>query len=101
MVGWFNLLSLLGLVVLAILFALTNQKEVMVQFPGGLIFTDIPLFVLTFIPLFIGFLTGIISAWSQRMSYRKKLTLLREQKQKLEKELTNLRNQPLENDLQI
>ena len=101
MIGLLNLLFVLALVVLAVLFALVNQKEVTVQLPGGWFFTEIPLFVLAFIPLFLGFLAGTVSTWNNRLNHRKQLDMLRNQKQKLEKELTNLRNQPLENDLQI
>lgn len=101
MIGWLNLLFVLALAVLAVLFASANQKEVTVQLPGGWFITEIPLFVLAFIPMFIGFLAGFVSAWSNRLNYRKQLNVLRRQKQKLEEELTNLRNQPLENDLQI
>lgn len=101
MVGWFNLLSVLMLTVLAVLFASANQKIVTIQLPGGWFLTEIPLFVLAFVPLFLGFLAGTASAWKHRLTYRKQLTILQNQKQKLEEELTNLRNQPLENDLQI
>lgn len=101
MIGWLNLLSVLALAVLAVLFASANQKEVTVQLPGGWVFTEIPLFVLAFVPLFFGFLAGTLSTWGNRLNGRKQLNLLHDQKQKLEEELTNLRNQPLENDLQI
>ena len=101
MTGWLNLFFVLALVVLAITFASANQKEVTIQLPGGWLLTEVPLFVLTFILLFLGFLTGTISAWNSRLNHRKQLNILQEQKQKLEKELTNLRNQPLENDHSI
>ena len=101
MAGWLNLLFVLVLVVLAVTFASANQEEVTILLPGGWLLTGVPLFVLAFIFLFLGFLTGTISAWNSRLNRRKQLNILQEQKQKLEKELTNLRNQPLENDLSI
>lgn len=101
MIGWLNLFSVLVLAVLAVLFASANQQEVTVHLPGGWHLTEIPLFVLAFTPLFLGFLAGTLSAWHTRSNHHKHLEHLRFQNQKLEKELTNLRNQPLENDLQI
>ncbi|WP_130471614.1 DUF1049 domain-containing protein [Candidatus Magnetaquicoccus inordinatus] len=101
MVGWLNLLFILVLALLAVLFAAANQKEVIVSLPGGLLFSDIPLFVLAFIPLFLGYLAGTFSAWSTLQTVRKQNDLLLKQNQKLEAELANLRNQPLDNDLPL
>lgn len=101
MIGWFNIFFVLLLAVLAVLFASVNQREVTVQLPGGWLFSDIPLFVLAFVPLFLGFVAGTISAWNSRWNQRKQSDLLHFQNQKLEAELANLRNQPLENDLHV
>ncbi|MEO5341614.1 MAG: LapA family protein [Magnetococcus sp. MYC-9] len=101
MIGWINLLLVLALAVLAVLFAATNQREVSVQLPGGWQVAEVPLFVLAFVPLFLGFLAGTLSAWSSRMIHRKQSDLLLCQNQKLEAELANLRNQPLDNDLHV
>lgn len=101
MIGWLNIFFVLLLAVLAVLFAAGNQREVTVQFPGGWLFSDIPLFVLAFVPLFLGFVAGTISAWNSRWNQRKQSDLLHFQNQKLEAELANLRNQPLENDLHV
>ncbi|MBF0183729.1 MAG: LapA family protein [Magnetococcales bacterium] len=101
MVGWLNLLFILALALVAVLFAAANQKEVTVQLPGGWMFPDIPLFVLAFVPFFLGYLAGTFSAWSSRQTFRKQNDLLLHQNQKLEAELANLRNQPLDNDLHL
>ncbi|MEO5354139.1 MAG: LapA family protein [Magnetococcus sp. XQGC-1] len=101
MIGWLNLLFVLALAIMAVLFAAANQREVTVQLPGGWSFPDVPLFVLAFVPLFLGFLAGTISAWSSRLHHRRQSDLLQIQNQKLEAELANLRNQPLETDLHV
>ncbi|MEO5364066.1 MAG: LapA family protein [Magnetococcus sp. DMHC-8] len=101
MIGWLNLLFVLALAVMAVLFAAANQREVSIQLPGEWLVSDVPLFVLAFVPLFLGFLAGTMSAWSSRMNYRRQSDLLQSQNQKLEAELANLRNQPLDNDLHV
>jgi hypothetical protein len=46
-------------------------------------------------------LAGTLSAWSSRQTFRKQNERLLAQNQKLEAELANLRNQPLDNDLPL
>ncbi|MBF0461081.1 MAG: LapA family protein [Magnetococcales bacterium] len=101
MTGWLNLLFVLALAIMAVLFAAANQREVTIQLPGGWLFADIPVFVLAFVPLFLGFLAGTLSAWSSRLNHRRQSELLHCQNQRLEAELANLRNQPLETDLHV
>lgn len=101
MVGWLNLVLVLVFCVLAILFAMTNQTVVTVQIPGGWGFSDTPLFVVAFIPLFFGFFLGAFSLWGGHLKKNKRILSLVRKNQRLEEELTNLRNQPLENDLQL
>ncbi len=83
------------------MFALSNQGEVDVRFPGGLVFPGVPLFVLAFVPMFFGFILGVISGWSKKIKYRKRLDVLRQKNRDLDEELTNLRNLPLDNDTQL
>ena len=99
MIGWINLLFVLVLAILAVLFASANQQEVIIQLPGGWWLTEVPLFVLAFVPFFLGFLAGTISAWNNRWTRRRQSEHLQYQNQRLEAELANLRNQPLDNDL--
>ena len=101
MSGLFNLILVLLLTTGSVLFALLNQGEVEVSFPGGFIFPGVPLFVLAFVPLFFGFLLGAVSGWSRGLKYRKRVDRLRRQNRALDEELTNLRNLPLDNDTQL
>lgn len=99
MIGWINLIVVTAFGLFAIFFAAGNQVEVVVSLPGGWIIAGVPLFVLVFVPLFLGFLFGAFSGWAGGMKYRQRMVRLRDQKKALEKELANLRNLPLGNDL--
>ena len=101
MSGFFNLILVFLLTAGSVLFALSNQGEVEVSFPGGLVFSGVPLFVLAFVPMFIGFFLGALSGWSRKIRYRKRLDGLRSKNRALDEELTNLRNLPLDNDTQL
>lgn len=88
---------LLGIV--AILFANGNQAEVAVTFPGGWFLVEVPLFVVVFIPLLLGFLLGVTSGWPGGVRPYWNMQSLRDRNQALEREVTNLRTLPLINDL--
>ena len=99
--GWLDLIGVLLLATLGVLFAVDNQIDVVVRLPGGHNQVRAPLFVVAFVPLFLGFLFGAVSGWARSLKYRKRADALRCQIRELEEELTNLRNLPLENDLQL
>ena len=101
MFGWLNLVLILVLAVVAVLFAIANQDGVTVRLPGGLLYSHVPLFVLAFVPLFVGFVLGAVSGWAGGLKYRQRADRLKRQIRTLEEELSNLRNQPLDNDLQL
>ncbi|MEO5345682.1 MAG: lipopolysaccharide assembly protein LapA domain-containing protein [Magnetococcus sp. YQC-9] len=98
MFGWIRLIVATILGVVAILFAMGNQAEVPVTLPGGWIVGHVPLFVVVFVPLFLGFVLGAFSGWSGEVRQHRALELLREQNRALERELANLRTLPLVND---
>ncbi|MBF0627722.1 MAG: LapA family protein [Magnetococcales bacterium] len=99
MQGWIRLITATVLGIVAMFFAMGNQTEVVVTLPGLGDLVEVPLFVLVFVPLFLGFVLGAVSGWSGGTRPRGTLDLLRDQNQALERELTNLRNLPLTNDL--
>ncbi|MEO5334613.1 MAG: LapA family protein [Magnetococcus sp. YQC-5] len=98
MFGWIYLIVVTIFGMFAIVFAISNQGEVMVRLPGEVMLTHVPLFVLVFVPLMLGFLLGAFSGWTGGLKYRQRVERLRDQKLALEQELTNLRNLPLAND---
>lgn len=98
MIRWFSLLVTVVLVVLATLFAATNQAEVTILIPGGLTWERIPLYSLVLVPLLIGLLIGAAGAWLAGLRHRNEAKRLLRQNRALEAELTNLRNLPLDND---
>ncbi|MBF0179052.1 MAG: DUF1049 domain-containing protein [Magnetococcales bacterium] len=99
MFGWIHLIVVTVFGCLAVVFAIINQIEVMVHLPGGWTINHVPLFVVVFVPLFLGFCFGAFSGWAGGLKYRHRVDRLHEQKKALEKELANLRNLPLANDL--
>ncbi|MBF0435330.1 MAG: LapA family protein [Magnetococcales bacterium] len=99
--GWINLIMVVLLTVIAVAFALNNQEEVVVHIPGDWRLSHVPLFVLAFVPLLLGFLFGSVSGWGRSGAIRRRVEQLHRQNQALERELTNLRNQPLDNDVQV
>ncbi|MBF0415203.1 MAG: LapA family protein [Magnetococcales bacterium] len=99
--GWINLIMVVLLTVIAVAFALNNQEEVVVHIPGAWRLSHVPLFVLAFVPLLLGFLFGAVSGWGRSGAIRRRVEQLHRQNQALERELTNLRNQPLDNDVQV
>ncbi|MBF0125803.1 MAG: DUF1049 domain-containing protein [Magnetococcales bacterium] len=99
MFGWINLIVVTAFGILAVVFAIINQTGVMVNLPGGWKMDSVPLFVVVFVPLLFGFLLGAFSGWAGGLKYRQRMESLRDQKKALEKELANLRNLPLANDL--
>jgi lipopolysaccharide assembly protein A len=101
MSGLLNIILIFILTSFAVLFALSNQNQVDVSFPGGLVVTDVPLFVLTFVPMFFGFFLGVISAWFKKLKYKKSMEVMQSKNSELAEELTNLRNLPLDNDTQL
>ncbi|GAB0055981.1 hypothetical protein SIID45300_00280 [Candidatus Magnetaquicoccaceae bacterium FCR-1] len=98
MLGWFRLIVAALLGVVAILFAFVNQTELSVTLPGGWVLGDVPLFVVVFVPLFLGFVLGSLSGWSGEVRQRRGMERLRDQNRALERELANLRTLPLIND---
>ncbi|MBF0214954.1 MAG: LapA family protein [Magnetococcales bacterium] len=97
--NWIRLIAATILGVVAISFAIGNQAEVPVSLPGGWALIEVPLFVLVFVPLFLGFVLGAYSGWSGGARQHRSVEYLRDQNRALERELTNLRTLPLTNDL--
>ncbi|MBF0110440.1 MAG: LapA family protein [Magnetococcales bacterium] len=98
--GWINLGTVVLLTIVAVAFALNNQEEVIIHIPGYWHFASIPVFVLAFVFMLLGFFFGAVSGWGRISAMRRRTEYLQRQNQSLERELTNLRNQPLDHDLQ-
>ncbi|MBF0173634.1 MAG: LapA family protein [Magnetococcales bacterium] len=100
MSGWTNLVMVVFMTIVAVVFALNNQEEVVIHIPGRWHLANVPVFVLAFVFLLLGFVFGAVSGWGRASAMRKRAEQLQRQNLALERELTNLRNQPLDNDLQ-
>lgn len=99
--GWINLVMVVVLTIVAVVFALNNQDDVIIHIPGNWQQTRVPVFVLAFVPMLLGFIFCAVSGWGRMSVMRRRSEQLQRQNQALERELTNLRNQPLDNDVQL
>ncbi len=105
-VRWLTLFLVLVMAAFAGYFAVINPHDVLVVLPGsGLLFgsngVHAPLFGLVFVTLCLGFIIGVLSNWSAHRRCRRRLARRLHQIESLEEELTNLRNLPLDNDVQF
>lgn len=101
MFKWLGSLALALAIAAGILFANRNMEEVAVSLPipGIPEIPALPLYGIVFAALFLGFVLGALSSWMGGLKYRRQAGKLQKQNKDLEKELTNLRNLPLENDI--
>jgi len=96
--NWLNVAASVALAVFATTFALANTMPVHLSFIG---FTtdDAPLFVPIFIAFIFGFAGGLLALSFSRRKHKKELKHLRHENALLHKEVENLRNIPLQDDL--
>ncbi|MBF0369563.1 MAG: LapA family protein [Magnetococcales bacterium] len=98
---WLNLILVAAIGFFSLQFAMANQTEVTVHIPGGVTFDHIPLFGLVLVPLLIGLLVGSLTGWLSSFKPRQRVGQLLQENRELEEELANLRNLPLEDDIQL
>lgn len=101
MFKWLGMVLLLAAIAASVLFANRNMDEVtlIIPIPGMPEIPRFPLYGVIFTSLFIGFIGGAVSSWLGGMTHRRLASRLQRQNKDLEKELTNLRNLPLEDDI--
>lgn len=96
--NWINVLVVLILTSFATIFALSNVEQVHVGI-AGLISRPVPLYVPIFIAFFLGVIGGILSLSFSRRKHKMEIGELRRENEMLTKEVENLRNIPLQEDL--
>lgn len=96
--NWINVIVVLLLTTLATVFALANNGPIQLHFIG---FTSIkmPLFVPMFIALLLGFLGGLLALSFSRRKHKIEIRRLRQENELLQKEVDNLRNLPLQDEV--
>ena len=96
--NWLNISVSIGLALFATMFALANTMPVHLSFMG-LTTDEAPLFVPIMTAFLFGFAGGLLALSFSRRKHKKEIKHLREENRLLHKEVENLRNIPLQEDL--
>ncbi len=96
--NWINVVVVLLLTSLATMFALSNMTPVRIAF-AGMISGAIPVYVPVFVAFIIGFAGGMLSLSFSRQKHKQEIRRLRRDNERLQQEVDNLRNFPLQDEL--
>ncbi len=98
MLNWINILVVIVLTSFATMFAMGNQIQVQIHFLG-VSSTSMPLYVPVFVAFLFGFAGGVLALSFSRRKHKQEITWLRKEHEHLQKEVENLRNIPLQDDV--
>jgi len=96
--NWINISVCIGLALFAVAFALANMMPVHLSFLG-LSTHEMPLFVPIVLSFLLGFTGGLLALSFSRRKHKREIQHLRKENALLHKEVENLRNIPLQDDL--
>ena len=96
--NWVNLLVVLILTSFATIFALSNVELVHIGM-AGLSSDPVPLYLPVFIAFLLGFFGGMLTLSFSRRKHKQEITDLRKENDTLTREVENLRNIPLQDDV--
>jgi len=96
--NWTNVLVIIILTSFATIFALSNVNPVHVGI-ANLKSGPVPLYMPIFIAFFLGVIGGMLSLSFSRRKHKKEISDLRKENETLTREVENLRNIPLQDDL--
>ena len=98
MVNWINALIIVVVTAAATIFAIANAGEVTISFSGiGRI--SCPLYVPVFAAFVLGYAGGIASLAFSRRKHKRRIAQLEQEHARLSREVENLRNIPLQEEL--
>ncbi len=97
-VNWINVLLVIVLTSFATMFALANLTPVQLKFLG-VSSAPIPIYAPVFLAFMLGFFGGVLSLSFSRRKHKLEITRLREESERLQQEVDNLRNIPLQDDV--
>jgi lipopolysaccharide assembly protein A len=96
--NWINVLVILVLTSFATIFAVSNIDTVQVSI-AGLTSRPVPLYLPIFIAFLLGFAGGMLTLSFSRRKHKQEIATLRRDNEMLSKEVENLRNIPLQDDV--
>jgi len=97
-INWINVLLVVVLTSFATMFALANLTAVQIHFLG-VSSTSISLYIPVFIAFMFGFFGGVLSLSFSRRKHKMEISRLRDENERLQREVDNLRNIPLQDDV--
>ena len=97
-INWINVIVLLLLTSFALTFAVANEGLIQLSFLG-FVSQEIPLYVPIFLAFLLGFAGGVLSLSFSRRKHKREIIQLRQDNTRLAKEVENLRNIPLQDDV--
>jgi uncharacterized integral membrane protein len=97
-VNWINVLVVVVLTSFATMFALANVTEVRIHFLG-VSSASVPVFIPVFTAFLLGFCGGVLSLSFSRRKHKQEISWLRKEHMDLQREVDNLRNIPLQDDV--
>lgn len=97
-VNWINILLVIVLTSFATMFAMANLQSVSIHFLG-VSSAEIPVYVPVFISFFLGFAGGVLALSFSRRKHKQEIAWLRAEHHRLQQEVDNLRNIPLQDDV--
>ncbi len=96
--NWINIVVVLVLTALAVAFATANLEPVQIRFFGAES-PSVPLYVPVFLAFLLGFGGGLFAMSFSRRKHKREIARLRAEHEALSREVENLRNIPLQDDL--
>lgn len=97
-VNWINVLLVIVLTSFATMFAMANLTPIQVHFLGVSSGSN-PLYIPVFIAFMLGFFGGVLSLAFSRRKHKQQISRLKQENERLQREVDNLRNIPLQDDV--
>jgi len=97
-VNWINILLVIVLTSFATMFAMANLLPVQIHFLG-VSSSHIPIYIPVFIAFMLGFVGGVLALSFSRRKHKQEITWLKTEHERLQREVDNLRNIPLQDDV--
>jgi len=97
-VNWTNVLLVIVLTSFATMFAMANLTLIQVHFLGVSSAT-VPFYIPVFIAFMLGFFGGVLTLIFSRRKHKLEILWLRQENERLQREVDNLRNIPLQDDV--
>jgi len=97
-INWINVLVVIVLTSFATMFAMANQMPVQIHFMG-VTSAMTAICVPVFIAFALGFFGGVLALSFSRRKHKQEIAFLRREHERLQREVDNLRNIPLQDDV--